>query len=319
MNQNKNTNNICRICESSQVFIIFSDVKDIRMGKPGNFYFSKCLECGLIWLNSSPPDLETYYDSNKFSMHTQVKMVKRNFIVSVARKLIMRILPQSSSIGIGIKYSSKGSYVLDIGCGSGHFLLRMASEDRICYGIDISTTACENARAVGLDNIYCGTLAEIEFPDKYFDLINLTQVFEHIQDIKGTLEIIHRILKKNGILSIDVPNGKSLNAYIFHKYYSGLDAPRHWYLFDKSSLLKIIDNNDFKLLTSFTRSFHFVECFESWRNSYHREDKDKLFFLDLNRPKRWHRIFRSTIARFFELVLGPLGLGDTLGLIIKKK
>ncbi|HIH10794.1 TPA: class I SAM-dependent methyltransferase [Candidatus Woesearchaeota archaeon] len=52
------------------------------------------------------------------------------------------------------------------------------------------------------------------FKDGEFDLIEAHQVLEHIHDLQGVMKELARILKKGGVLKIDVPHFTSNTAWM---------------------------------------------------------------------------------------------------------
>lgn len=65
-----------------------------------------------------------------------------------------------------------------------------------------------------------GDITKIDVPNKSFDVILCTEVFEHIPDPVATLKEFHRILKKNGTLLITAPFCSMTHMAPYH-YSSG--------------------------------------------------------------------------------------------------
>jgi len=55
-----------------------------------------------------------------------------------------------------------------------------------------------------LSNIIRATGEEIPFPDKYFDLVIINNVIDHTHFPEKVLDEIHRVLKDNGIMNLEV-------------------------------------------------------------------------------------------------------------------
>ncbi len=100
-------------------------------------------------------------------------------------------------------------YLLDLGCGRGHFLKYLGPQYR-SLGYDISTTSIKhclskkiNAKVVNLEE---------SFPDSAntFDTIVAGEIIEHIFDTDSFLSEIKRVLKPNGSLILSTPNLASL-------------------------------------------------------------------------------------------------------------
>lgn len=101
-----------------------------------------------------------------------------------------------------------GHDVLEVGCGAGHILERIKSGN--LTGTDISSVQIERAKKrLGKRAILIKAKGEeLPFPDKSFDRIICTEVFEHVLEPVKILTEIYRVLKNDGIFSLSVPNEK---------------------------------------------------------------------------------------------------------------
>ncbi len=103
--------------------------------------------------------------------------------------------------------------VLDYGCGSGTFTVpsaRIVGQKGRVYAFEVHAQLLEQvkerARQAELSNIIPvlsdGSKLEIELPDKNIDVILVYDVMHEIEDQKGLLQELHRVLKDDGILSV---------------------------------------------------------------------------------------------------------------------
>lgn len=121
------------------------------------------------------------------------------------------------------------------------------------YGIETSKTAVDMAKKkYGLD-IITGQLDRAGFDDEFFDVVAVSDVLEHVEDPKLFLLEVNRIMKKNGLLYIAVPDFDSLYykiaifiARFSHKNYFVL--PHHIYFFNRKSILEYLEKANFKLV-----------------------------------------------------------------------
>jgi SAM-dependent methyltransferase len=125
--------------------------------------------------------------------------------------------------------------LLDVGCGSGEWLLLMRELGWQAEGVDFDENAVKAAGQRGLE-VGCGALEKQNYPDETFDAITLNHVIEHVPDPVGTLVECARILKKGGKLVIFTPNGASLSHKVFKRHWRGLEPPRHLHVFSFQSL-----------------------------------------------------------------------------------
>jgi len=105
------------------------------------------------------------------------------------------------------RFKPRGRF-LDIGTNMGFFLRHTRGRGWTAMGVEPSASLAELARRhFGLDVKTC-FLDEADFPDAHFDVVTMTDVFEHITEPRSMLRQIGRILKPDGILFIKVPNGR---------------------------------------------------------------------------------------------------------------
>ncbi|MBE0427550.1 MAG: class I SAM-dependent methyltransferase [Nitrospirae bacterium] len=95
--------------------------------------------------------------------------------------------------------------------------------------------------------VFNGELLDASLPNETFDVVNLTQVLEHLHNPSETLKEVHRILKKDGLLIIGVPNFGCFDRIIYGKEWIPLEIPRHLYHFDYGTLKKILEINGFQV------------------------------------------------------------------------
>lgn len=103
--------------------------------------------------------------------------------------------------------------VLDIGCGIGLYLERLAEFSPTVYGVEFDFPRAKTAREKGL----CLTSSAGEFlpfPSNTFDLVLSHEVLEHVEDDRSSIKEIIRVLKapkdgtpnSGGKLLLFVPN-----------------------------------------------------------------------------------------------------------------
>ncbi|MFC1711391.1 class I SAM-dependent methyltransferase [Patescibacteria group bacterium] len=110
----------------------------------------------------------------------------------------------------------KGDQVLDVGCGTGHFLARIKSSLGIKgVGIDFSTESIKQAkRWQKRDLSYLVANAEkLPFKNESFDYVLSFDVLEHIKDQKKVLIEMARVLKKGGKLLLYTINKRQQGTW----------------------------------------------------------------------------------------------------------
>ncbi len=102
-----------------------------------------------------------------------------------------------------------GAAHLDFGCGDGRFLTQLTGKHiGTLVGVDIDRDAVKRAQAQShgrYEVVHIDRVTPLPFPDKTFSSVTLLDVLEHVDDQRGLLNELHRILEDNGLLIITVP------------------------------------------------------------------------------------------------------------------
>ena len=134
--------------------------------------------------------------------------------------------------------------LLDVGCGLGH-LLSGVDPSWQRHGIEISEYAAEKAAAYG--EIHHGDLESAGYPDRFFDVVTLYHVIEHMEDPERELREIKRVLKPGGWLIAGTPNFDSACARRFGDNFRLLNDATHISLFSAESLRRLLEDNGFSV------------------------------------------------------------------------
>jgi 2-polyprenyl-3-methyl-5-hydroxy-6-metoxy-1,4-benzoquinol methylase len=230
----------CPACASTTTSLELRGLRDRQYPHHdiGQCYdYARCLQCGCLFMTPCPthaqilgfyPTANEYYayDSQKApAVYRAAQSVSRwRYLGSRA---LGRILPF-------VAVHPPGT-VLDVGCGSAHFLDFMKSQGWTTWGMDISEEATRNAkpshRIVTNPNS-----ADAQLPADYFDLVTLFQVLEHIPNPVASLTNLAKSLRPGGLLVVNTPNAGGFLARRFGADWRGLECPRHVVLYTPASL-----------------------------------------------------------------------------------
>lgn len=199
------------------------------------------------------------------------------------------------------KYVKTPKTVLDIGCSNGIFLDLFENSET--WGVEPSGNAKKsNAKKHNIINTY---FEKANLPQNYFDLVIMNHTLEHVENADLVLCKIYKILKKNGVLFIDVPDAGSLSSKILGDKWPYKLPQEHTYQFTKQSLSKKIINAEFKILHWESRSglFEVANPFlELWQSLIGLK---KRFFVNL-----------LTIP--YSLFVTAINMGDSMSFVAKK-
>ncbi len=210
--------NICIACESRLK----------PRGRVGNLLILQCPKCGLGVTSGS-------------QTHGQYSAYHRDEVYIAAKEQFQNIFERR--VKILQKFKDSGS-VLEVGSSTGLLLSLLKRNGWRVQGIEPSKTAIQAALLRGVPTLNT-TFEEAKIEPQSFDAVIFNHVFEHIPDPLGTLQKARRILKKVGLILIDVPNFGSLSAKVYGVNW-GYTAPKeHLWHFTKDSLFLLLKKEDF--------------------------------------------------------------------------
>lgn len=109
-----------------------------------------------------------------------------------------------------IYFAGEGNRILDVGCGNGTLLFNLRHNFKELYGIDIEEKRLEltrqNLKDYNARITQCDIQNRTSYDDRYFDVIVMTDVIEHIVDVFAACREMTRLLKEKGRLIIATPN-----------------------------------------------------------------------------------------------------------------
>ncbi|MEA1939165.1 MAG: class I SAM-dependent methyltransferase [Candidatus Caldatribacteriota bacterium] len=108
----------------------------------------------------------------------------------------------------------KGMKVLDIGCGTGNFSVKLAKKGCKVTSIDLSDKMLNLAREKSAKenlfiNYYHMNVYDLKFPDQHFDAVFSMATFEFVIDMEKAITEIFRVCKDKGQILIGTINRDS--------------------------------------------------------------------------------------------------------------
>lgn len=196
----------CRLCGDEGEHKVYH-AKEMFFGTGQEFTYFKCDQCQCIQIVGIPENLGEFYGEGYYSF-------KRPDIYK----------PLS-----GERIETK---ILDVGCGAGKWLAEKYEQGHIhllgCDPFiekDLFYEPCIEIKKC--------TIHEIE---GVFDLIRLSDSFEHMADPLEVLQSVSRLLHENGMCLLSIPVIPNATYDIFHEYWYEWDAPRHLFLHSVKSM-----------------------------------------------------------------------------------
>ena len=281
----------CLLC-GSEGAALHSDLQDRLFSAPGSWSLRKCHTpaCGLIWLDPMPlaedivkayAEYYTHGDpdaARKFGLVNRIyRQMKAGYlrnhygyrwgpgsVLVRACGLLLYLFPlRRGDVDAEIRFlhSMPHGRLLDVGCGSGEWLLSMKERRWQVEGLDFDEKAVATARQKGLE-VKTGALEQQSYPAGSFDVVTLNHVIEHLPNPVNTLKECLRVLKPGGKLVLFTPNAGCLGHRVFQEHWRGLEPPRHLHVFRPAAIRRLLEAAGFKRPVIRTLTSEYV-----WRHS----------------------------------------------------
>lgn len=131
-----------------------------------------------------------------------------------------------------------GNKILDVGCATGNYCVKLKKLGFSCVGIDINKKYVEKSIENNVES-YLMDAMNLKFPDNSFDTILLFEVLEHVENPRRIIKEAKRVAKKNVLITVP-------NSTMFHelrKYgltYEHMLEKDHVNFFTKNDLEKLL-------------------------------------------------------------------------------
>lgn len=249
----------CPICKSKKY--LRSYYKDITTWEfKGRFSIVKCNNCGLLIQSPRAPfnQVSQYYPSERYWGMDANKLKKTKNWKKKREKDFGYIYKRL------LNYRLKGK-ILDIGCGTGAFLTKFKEKGWETCGTDIIKPLISYARKVHSLTVLEGNIEDIPLKENYFDVITINNVLEHVYHPDKTLIKVRKLLKKDGIIMIAVPNSESIGHHLFRKNWNLFSPGRHLYIFSPNNITTILERSGLDVISIYHN--YFVHNFNGLFNS----------------------------------------------------
>lgn len=279
--QNKFTNTAipCPICSSSERRQISNIGRNFQLLET-----VICTGCGLIHSNPIPSkaELDEFYREQYRSLYKASSEPKLKHILRYAPGALGKLQFMK-------KYAtSEQKILLDVGSGSGEFLFMATKAGLNARGIEPHSGYSRYTKEkLGLD-VENTTLESARLENDSVDIINLSHVLEHMPTPLETLCYLHLVLKKGGLLLVEVPDISVCNHAPWTKFHYA-----HIYNFNHKTLKALVEKAGFEILNPEATTTNIIA------KKVSRVCLDKNFIMQENYEELWKKMMIHTSSNHY--------------------
>jgi len=188
-----------------------------------------------------------YYESNDYISHSnsnkslfdKIYQIVRNYTIKRKIKLINSVTKNEKKI-------------LDIGAGTGDFLMACKKDGWTIEGIEPNTKARSIAKQK-LDIEFKADSSELNSGE--YDVITMWHVLEHVPELNEQIALLKKLLKPSGTLIVAVPNFNSHDAAYYKEFWAAYDVPRHLWHFSQKAIRLLFQKEKMEVINTLPMMF----------------------------------------------------------------
>ena len=214
------------------------------------FDVSKNLKTGILETHPKPShhDLYKYYDSKDYISHSQKPSSFFSFCYRQIRAISTKRKLKICSSQLKTRSLKNKARVLDVGCGTGYFLLKCLEKGWFVKGTENNKNARNTLPPEVSKHVYEG-LEPLKQQSEKFDIITMWHSLEHLYDLTSAISDLKRLLRPNGTIIVACPNHKSFDAVFYKENWAAYDVPRHLWHFSQTSISRIFERHAMEVVS----------------------------------------------------------------------
>lgn len=217
----------CPVCSGQGFLKFIQSYKCIY----GNFSLYECSECNVqFWTPFKNPGKEWYEMQERYRLNPP--KLYRGY-----HKKFLSLHP----------YFSKGTRILDLGCGTGEFIAELQKRGCEVWGVDSDIIDIDIAKQYyGLRNVYAMPFDTFFLKNDLplFDIITFFEVIEHLDNPLIFIQNVKRLLKPDGSIFLSTPSRERM----FPNLYPWDFPPYHLSRWNKKAISKLFNKIGFKIV-----------------------------------------------------------------------
>ena len=214
---------VCHVCGETS--------RDAAVEQYGKYKLFGCAACGLqFWEPREMPDA-AWYEQMYGSRDERLLPLEPGHKYFLADPL-----------------APGGGRLLDIGCGTGNFLVAARDAGYDVTGIELDRNAARFAKKrLGLQRVFPLTISEFaeQYAEERFDAVTLFEVLEHQASPAEFLQKVKVCVRPGGVIALSVPNRE--------RWLTGPDVldypPNHFSRWNAAALKKFLNTQGFDVLS----------------------------------------------------------------------
>tara|TARA_B100000315_G_C14549425_1_gene574963 strand:+ start:349 stop:1383 length:1035 start_codon:yes stop_codon:yes gene_type:complete len=240
----------------------------------------KCQECGMVFV--APVLKKSYLMEFYQNNNSWLQVLENQYQWELDEKKYKYAL----NLIKGFVKSSKRN-IIDVGCAYGLFLDVAEQNGWNVFGVEINKKAI---RELVRKNIhYWDSIEDVIHSQKTFEVVTMWDLFEHFYHPGKVLELLAKVLRKGGILFVNVPNILSLSSRILQEKSSTFDGRCHINFFSEETITILLKKHKFRVIETETivTELKTVSNYLNFDDPYSSVKKHSYF--SLLTPKRIHQ------------------------------
>lgn len=213
-----------------------------------DFQIVRCRQCGLVYTcprlaaHNATYQLASVVDEPTVEAHGRAK-------APVFARALREIDLWRGRLGI-----HQAGALLDVGCGSGHFLAAARREGYNVGGLEPVAEMADYARRHFEVPVVEGDLFAVSLPAAAYDVITAWDVLEHLSDPLTAMKRFYQWLKPGGILAARFPSSTwhKMKATLLHRCLGSrrpvFSPTMHYYFFDEKTFTRMAESAGLRLL-----------------------------------------------------------------------
>jgi len=261
----------CLLCGSPGA-PLYEQLEDRLYAAPGRWNFRRCADpdCGLAWLDPMPKEEDLGKAYQDYYTHGgPARRPRRPAFADVPRtalRLVNSLLKGPTGLRAEAQRLDRMQWagrppgrLLEVGCGSGVRLRKLAAMGWDAEGQDVDPGAVDCARQRSGCRVHLGPVEKLGLEGSSYDAVVMNHVLEHLPRPVESLQECRRLLRPGGVLLAVTPNLDGAGHGRFGCKWMPLDPPRHLFLYSPPALLRLGRRADFtrcEVRTSAARAYN---------------------------------------------------------------